>query len=138
MDTIVVGFDDGEPARRALERAAEIAGALGAKLVVTSVAPLLLGVGGRGAGPLDPADPPEEHAEQLREARALLQKRGVEAEYVPATGEPADTIVELADKRGADMIVVGTREPGVIERLLGQSVSEGVAHRAHCDVLIVH
>jgi len=43
MNTIVVGFDDTEPARRALERAAEIAEALGGKLVVTSVAPWLVG-----------------------------------------------------------------------------------------------
>jgi nucleotide-binding universal stress UspA family protein len=137
MDTIVVGFDDSEPSRRALERAAEIGAALGAKLVVTSVAPLLVGTP-RSAGPLDPTDSPEDHAEQLRDARTLLEGRGIQADYVPATGEPADTIVELAEQRGADMIVVGTREPGVLERLLGQSVSQGVAHRAHCDVLIVH
>ncbi len=137
MQTIVVGYDQTEPATRALERAAELATAFGAKLIVTSVAPLFIGAG-RSGGPTERDDTPSEHREQLADAREALADRGVQAEFVPAVGEPADTIVHLAEQRGADLIVVGTREPGVLQRLLGQSVSESVAHHARCDVLIVH
>jgi len=137
MQTIVVGYDDTEPSRRALDRAAEIAKAFGSKLIVTSVAPTLVSTG-RSGGPVDPTDSPEMHREDLEHARALLAGKGVDAELQPAVGDPAETIVELAEQRNADMIVVGTREPNVLERLLGQSVSGAVSRRAHCDVLIVH
>lgn len=135
MKTIVVGYDETEPAKRALEAAAELASAFGAKVIVTSIARMLVG---KGIGPVDPVDPPELHTEELRHAAAFLAERGLEGEYEVALGDPAREILELAERRGADLIVVGTREPNLLKRLLGLSVSGAVQRKAHCDVLIVH
>ena len=138
MKTIVVGYDETDPATRALDRAAELATAFGARLIITSVAPLNIGAG-RSGGPTDTlGDSPSVHREQLAGAREVLSGQAVQAEFVPAVGEPADTILHLAEQNDADMIVVGTRELSIIQRLFGQSVSDSVAHHAHCDVLIVH
>jgi nucleotide-binding universal stress UspA family protein len=137
VKTIVVGFDDKPASQRALERAAQLASAFQSQVIVTSVAPVVASVG-RSAGAVDPADPPAEHRRELDQARTYLEGQGIQADYVPAVGQPADTIVELADQRNADLIVVGTRELGVVQRLLGQSVSESVVHKAECDVMLVH
>ena len=136
MKTIVVGYDDTEPAKRALERAADLASAFGSRLIVTSVVAVMTSAAPRSIG----TDPEDEgvHEAQLAAAKAFLTGRGIEADYIEALGHPAESIVEAAVERGADMIVVGTREPGFAQRLLGNSVSDAVAHRAHCDVLIVH
>jgi universal stress protein A len=137
MQTIVVGYDEGEPATRALARAAELSKAFGCKLVVTSVARALVPAG-HGLGPEDPIDTIAEHDEQLRHASAVLAEHGVTADYRTGLGDPEHEIVRLAEELDADMIVVGTREPGFIARLFGLSVSGGVQRHAHCDVLIVH
>jgi nucleotide-binding universal stress UspA family protein len=129
MRTILVGYDETEPSKRALERAVSLAKAFDARLVVTSVAPILQSAGGRGAGPIDPVDSPERHVEELERARAYLADQGVEADYVPAVGDPATTIMRVAEERDADLIVVGTREPGLIDRLLHQSVSRSVSRQ---------
>ena len=70
--------------------------------------------------------------------RRYLEGEGLQADLVPALGDPAKTIADLAKEHDADLIVVGTHEPSVIGRLFGQSVTEAVVNKVHCDVLIVH
>ena len=60
------------------------------------------------------------------------------SEYQATVGDAAQGIIEVAEKQEADLIVVGTREPGFLDRVLGGDVSETVSRRAHRDVLIVH
>lgn len=127
MKTIVLAYNDTESSDRALERAAELTRLYRARLVVTSVVPVLVG-----------GEPLSEPGPELQLARDRLAERGVEAEVVEAVGEISEAIVEVAESRNADLIVVGTREPSQVERLLGHSVSEQVQRMARCDVLIVH
>jgi nucleotide-binding universal stress UspA family protein len=161
METILVGYDGSEAAKHALTRAAEIAEALHARVVVLAVArpesipaaqPLLEGLGPSLAPagptglpvPVEPTPrPPETEPEDptqrmLEQARAALPIRGVEVDYVSALGDPAEAILEAADEQNADLIVVGSRVHGFLERLLGGAVDEKVAREAHRDVLLVH
>jgi nucleotide-binding universal stress UspA family protein len=136
MKKIVLGYDESDTAKRALERAAELAKAFDSELIVASVAPVMTSIG-RSAGPVDPTDTPTEHVEELHHARTYLDGQGVNADYVAGLGHPAETLAQLANDRHADLIVVGHHHNG-IGRLFGQSVSDSVAHRVHCDVLLVH
>jgi nucleotide-binding universal stress UspA family protein len=134
---IVVGYDDTEPAKRALERAAELAKAFGAEIVVASVTPIVASIG-RSAGPIDPTDNPAKHEQELATARAYLDGQGITATYQPAIGDVATALVDAARELGADLIVVGSRDGGWLQRMLHHSVSTAVQHHASCDVLVVH
>ena len=162
MKTIVIGYDGSDAAERALARAADIAQVFSARLVVVSVSdsatvPATSGfeptaelVPPAVAGPVAPggtvplpkpvsAQEPEELARrQLERARMSLASRKVETDYLVELGDPAERLLEVADQWDADLIVVGSRERGFLERLLGHSVDEAVARRAERDVLLVH
>ncbi len=124
---IVLAYNDTDASNRALERAAQLATLYDAKLVVTSVTPVAVGTA-----------PSMEPGAELQKAAALLREQGVEAELVEAIGDIASAIVEAAETHDAGLIVIGTREPSQVERMLGHSVSESVQRMAHCDVLICH
>ena len=133
MDNIVVGYDGSKSARRALEQVAELA-RNGTTVTVVSAPPVrFTSLGAQAPGREEIA----ELEREVAEARALLEKRGVEASGVVKPGIPAGVILEEAGRRGADLIVVGTGRKKVAERLILGSVSDEVLHHAACSVLVV-
>ena len=130
---IVVGFDGSEPSKRALERAADLAGDDG-RIVVVAAAEQHVRTGIATGSHLDPSEV-EQRRGDLEEAQRILSERGIDAEPVEAQGDPGAVIVEAA--KDADLIVVGSRGLNPVQRLLLGSVSSKVVHRAACDVLVV-
>jgi nucleotide-binding universal stress UspA family protein len=124
---ILLAYNDTDVSNRALERAAQLAHLYEAKLVVTSVTPVVVG-----------AAPSMEPGPELQRASVRLRELGIEPQLVESIGDIASAIVEVAETHEVGLIVIGTREPSQVERMLGHSVSESVQRMARCDVLIVH
>ena len=131
MRNILVAYDGGEPAHRALETGIELAERLGASLGVVSVIPVRA-----GRSPIDPWDDRTVHDQQLAEAREIVARHGISAEMFAPAGDPARTIESLADRGHYDTIVVGSRGLGTIDRLVQGSVSEHVATHAKATVVV--
>ena len=136
MKKIVVGYDASPEADRALERAAEVAKAFGAEVVVTSIARVLVG-GPKGISGPDPVDSPELHKEEAKHAQERLAELGIAAKTLEGIGDPGNMIVKVAEAQKADLIVVGSHTANAFTRLFGGSVSDTVKHHAPCDVLVV-
>lgn len=138
MKHICVAYEETGPFEHVLERSAELAKAFGARVTVTSVAPVPVRFG-RGIGPFDPADPPARHEVEVSRAVKRLEELGVRSVTgVSLAGDPADEIVGLARSKDADLIVVGSHEGGFWSRLVEGSIEDAVAHESPVDVLIVH
>lgn len=128
---ILLAYDGGDPARRALELTAELAHKFGASVAVVSVVPVH-----PGRVPIDPWDDVPVHATQLAEAKQLLIAQGIEPVLIEQAGNPAVTIERIAEDGGYDMVVVGSRHLGAVSRVLQGSVSEHVATHAAATVVV--
>jgi nucleotide-binding universal stress UspA family protein len=159
MKTIVVGYETSEAAERALARAAEVAQALSARLLVVSVTgsayvpvriaalepagPELVGpavaVPVAIGGPLLlPEEKPPPEPEELERARMSLASQSLEVEYIVEIGDAAERLLQVAEEHDADLIVVGSPAHSFLDRLLVRGVDQAVARRADRDVLLVH
>jgi nucleotide-binding universal stress UspA family protein len=142
MEEIIVGYDGSAEAERALVRAADIAEAFSSRLVVASITKYTAPAAVAPVAPTPIAtrspEPGKPAERELEQARASLAGRSLQTEYVTDVGDAAERLLALAERRDADLIVVGSREHGFLEHVLGMSCDEKVARRAHTDVMLVH
>ena len=79
-------------------------------------------------------NPEEDVDATLRECEELAEQRGLRWASEAAQGDPAEVLVQLADRHDVDVLVIGNR--GMHRRVLG-SVPNTVTHTAHCTVYLV-
>jgi nucleotide-binding universal stress UspA family protein len=133
--TIVVAVDGSEGSERAVATAVELARRGDATLVLAHVDERTIGKGG---GPIH-ADEDEIQA-SIRAQAEELSSQGISARVEVADvvlGGPAHAINEIADRAGADLIVVGTRGHSPVAGLLLGSVTQRLLHIAGRPVLVV-
>ncbi|HLT70367.1 MAG TPA: universal stress protein [Acidimicrobiales bacterium] len=137
---VLVGVDGSELSLVALDLAADLAGALGAALTVAQV------VESVEAFPLGPEtaaaaegeeEAPDRAAAALEPVVAPVRERGLTVQVRTAEGDPAPTLLAMADEVGADLVVVGTRGRGGPGELLLGSVARAVAGAAVRPTLVV-
>jgi len=139
---IVVGTDGSETAARAVAMATEMARVHGARLhLVTAyepVVPALSAEEQEALGELAWMASPGERAERIAAGAAdEAGDAGIEVETHVTVGDPAHALIDVAEQRGADLIVVGNKGLSSPARFLLGSVPSKVVHHAPCHVLVV-
>jgi nucleotide-binding universal stress UspA family protein len=141
--SIVVGTDGSDTAAQAVRQAVDLAGAVGAKLELVSayspVSEQRLSEERRQA-PEDlqwAINPREDVDATLEQAAEVARAAGVEVDVFPRQGDPADAILDVAEEREADLIIVGNKGMTGAKRFLLGSVPNKVSHHAPCSVLII-
>jgi len=81
--------------------------------------------------------PSEDVDATLSDAADVVREAGLEVETFAREGDPADAILDVAEERDADLIVVGNKGMTGARRFLLGSVPNKVSHHAPCSVLIV-
>ena len=146
IKNILVALDGSKSADKALDFALDLAEKYSARIVLISVfEPLSVSVvaSGMGFSPIQLS----RHIDGLRDFRKNILKEavnkakkfksGLTISKKLIEGRPSDKIVETAKEEKIDLIVIGSRGLGGIKEFFLGSVSDRVADKAPCPVLIV-
>jgi nucleotide-binding universal stress UspA family protein len=133
---IMLGYDDSEPAKKALDLALDLASKYRSSLDVVSV-----------------VRPPEYLSEKdslavvdnsrsiqkrmLQSLRPKVDALGVNARFEVLVGSPGDQLLHYAEHEYVDLIIVGHTGKSFLEALRMGSVSKQVMQHAPCAVLVV-
>jgi nucleotide-binding universal stress UspA family protein len=146
FSSIVVGADGSDTATQAVRQAVEVAKTASATLEIVSVYTPVSEQQLRQERREAPEDvqwaihPRQEVEASLSEAAEIAHEAGVDVNTYACEGDPADAIVDVAEEKNADLVIVGNERMGVervLKRLLLASVPRKILRRAPCSVLII-
>jgi nucleotide-binding universal stress UspA family protein len=142
IERIVVAVDETASAKRVAAEARRVAVHFGSQVTVVHVVKAaLLGAVGIAAGAVE-----EKRAVDALVAAGVTRAdthlpafavTGVRAESLCVPGEPAVKILEVAQHLNADLVVLGIRQIGRLERALCGVIAQDVLRNATCSVLVV-
>jgi nucleotide-binding universal stress UspA family protein len=85
----------------------------------------------------DPSRELKARAKLTKHVAKLVGRTPIRYQAELQWGDPAPTVIQTAEKCGADLIVVGRNGCTVWEHLLMGSVAEKIVHHAACPVLVI-
>lgn len=138
---IVAAIDGSEQSVNAARQAAAIARTTGGRLIVVTVVRPPEGWWGLEGAPPTPEALSTAIAsgrkQVLDRALAALDASDVALSTVEELGDPAAVIISVCEQEDADLLVIGRRGAGLVERLMLGSVADRLAHQCPCPLLIV-
>ena len=137
--SIVVGTDGSPTAEKAVEKAAELAETLGAKVhVVSAYEPNSVKVGGGFEERSQWMEAPSSTVDSaIERAVGMIRVKGLDCESYARKGNAAEALLDVAEECEADLIIVGNKGMQGARRFLLGSVPDKISHHASCSVLIV-
>ena len=141
VQNVVVGVDGSDQSRHAARVGADIARKNDAVLhLVTIVRPPEGWWGIVGSPPTPSAlsrSLSEAQGEILDSVIGDLDLSDIEVVQIEDVGDPARMLLEYAHQVDADVMVIGRRGAGLIERIMLGSVANRIVHDSGCPVLLV-
>ena len=137
MKKILMAHDGSKASDRAFKKALQIAEAFQAKVTVISVIPELYLTELMEMDRRRILDSLAAEAKKMMEAIKKKTKDTVSVKTILDQGDPAEKVLELAEKMKVDLIVTGSHGRHGAQRFLLGSVSSKIVDHADCDVLVV-
>jgi nucleotide-binding universal stress UspA family protein len=134
--TILVPLDNSPADAAILAHVQELARLMGGRLILLHVAD---GFAARHQEQLDLEDSEEIRADRayLEERRQELAQAGLDVVAMLVCGDPADQILEIAEREKCDLIAMSTHGHRFIKDIVLGSVASAVRHRTNIPVLLV-
>jgi nucleotide-binding universal stress UspA family protein len=128
-EKILVPLDGSKLAETSLPYAEEIARKTGSQITLMSV--LLFG------NESDEDQYHHLHRFYIQEMTKTMKEKAIKVKSVIVTGDPAEQIVDYADKKNIDLIIMGTRGRSALKRWVLGSVADKVVSATSCPVALI-